>query len=66
MDSNVAETKDKMYQVYLGKELEDSFERYMRDKYPPKTRVQTAIIRRALAEFLRGEGYYDSEPSEQP
>lgn len=64
MSTNEVESKDKMYQVYLGSEVSSAFERYIRDKYPPKTRVQTALIRRALAEFLKREGYYDGAPGD--
>ena len=51
--------RDKLYQVYLGQELEEALKRYTSDKFPPGTRVTTSIIRRSVAEFLEREGYYN-------
>ncbi len=61
MDTKVAENEAKLikYQVFLGIGLQKSLRRYIQDNYPPGTRVQTAIIRKALVEFLKKEGYYD-------
>lgn len=47
------------YQVYLTKGLQDSLCRYISDQFSPEDRVITAIIRRAIAEFLSKRGYYD-------
>ena len=46
------------YQIYLGDELQEPLERYIQDNYAPGTHVKTAIIRKAVMEFLRKEGYY--------
>ena len=65
MDTNKVEEKIKLikYQVYLGEELQQTLERYIRDNYAPGTSVKTAIIRKALIEFLKKEGYYGDNPS---
>lgn len=47
----------KLYKFYLGPELETTFERYIHERFPPQTRVQSALVRRALSEFLLKEGY---------
>ena len=61
MNTNVAETKPKpiKYQVYLGDELQQAFERYSKEKYGAGTSVKTAVFKKALIEFLKKEGYYD-------
>lgn len=48
------------YQVYLGDELQEALEKYIRDNYAPRTQVKTAVIRKAVMEFLKKEGYYSS------
>lgn len=48
------------YQIYLGEELQESLERYMKDNYAPGSRVKTVVFRKALMEFLKKEGYYGS------
>jgi len=60
MDAKVVESKVRLvkYQVYLGEKLQESLRRYMQDTYGSNTRVKTAVFRRAIAEFLRREGYY--------
>lgn len=66
MNSKVVEEKAKLtkYQVYLTKDLQEAFSRYVSDQFLPEDRVVTAIIRRAIAQFLRKEGYYDVTPEE--
>ena len=54
------EPKPIKYQVYLGNKLQVSLERYIQDNYPPRTHVKTAVIRKAVMEFLRKESYYGS------
>jgi len=52
-------TEDKV-QFYLGEKLQEAFERYIQENYPPGTRVRTAVVRMALMEFLKNRGYYGS------
>ena len=60
MGIKVAENKPKLikYQVYLGSKLQEPLERYIQDNYAPGTQMKTAVIRKAVMEFLRKEGYY--------
>ncbi|KKK52922.1 hypothetical protein LCGC14_3100030 [marine sediment metagenome] len=66
MNSKVVEKKTKLtkYQVYLTKDLQEAFIRYIREQYLPEDRVVTAVIRKAIAQFLKKEGYYDNTPQE--
>jgi len=61
MNSKAANKGIKMtkYQVYLTKGLQDGLCRYIKDQFTSEDRVTTAIIRRAIAEFLSKRGYYD-------
>ena len=54
-------SKQTKYQVYLSEELHNAFQRYMQENFPGDSRVTTAIIRKALAQFLQKEGYYGTE-----
>jgi len=60
MGKSEAENKPKpvKYQIYLGEELQESVERYIREKYAPGSRVKTTVFRIALMEFMKKEGYY--------
>ena len=58
MNTKLVKDKTKLFQVYLGGDLLDAFQKYVKDNYPPGTRAQTAIFRRAIMEFLKGAGYY--------
>ncbi len=62
MDTKVAEDKPKpiKYQVFLGETLQRSLERYIQENYPPDTSVKTIVFRKAIAEFLEREGYYEN------
>ena len=64
MNSKVVEEGTKLvkYQVYLTKDLQDAFLRYISEQFLPEDRVVTAVIRRAIAQFLKKEGYYGSAP----
>jgi len=52
--------KPTKYQIYLGEELQESLERYMKENYPPGSRVKTVVFRTALIEFLKNKGYYEA------
>jgi len=52
-------TEDK-YQFYLGEELQESFERYLKENYAPGTRARTAVIRIAIMDLMKKKGYYES------
>ena len=61
MSNNEVEDKPGLikYQIYLGEELQEALEKYIEENYEPGSRLKTAIIRKAVAEFLRKEGYLD-------
>lgn len=46
-----------LIQVYLPPNVQVAMDKYIADKYSPSTRVTTAIVTRAVSEFLEKEGY---------
>jgi len=66
MSKSSAESKPKpiKYQIYLGEELQESVERYIKEKYPSGSRVKTVVFRTALVEFMTKEGYYKLQEKE--
>ena len=65
---SIENTEDKpkpvKHQIYLGGELQEALDRYIKENYAPGSRVVTAIFRRAMMEFLKGKGYYVEEGEE--
>ncbi len=53
------------YQIYLTPELEEAFDKYLAANFTKKDRVLTAVFRRAIADFLEKEGFYE-KPAEVP
>jgi len=47
------------FQIILGEDIEKALRKYIGETYGQDTRVYTAIIRRAVIEFLRREGCYN-------
>ena len=47
--------------VFLPARTKDALFTYIRDEFPPKSRVRTAIVVKALDEFLKREGYLKDE-----
>ncbi len=45
------------FQIILGEDIEKALRKYIEDTFEQDTRVCTAIIRKAVAKFLREEGY---------
>ena len=61
MNTKVIESKPKLYQIYLDKDLQTGLEAYISDNYTPDSRVTSATIRAAVMEFLKKRGYYGSK-----
>jgi len=61
MENSVVDEKTEptRFQIILGEDIEKELQRYIGDKYGQGTRVYTAIIKRAVAEFLKKEGYLE-------
>jgi len=66
MDTKVVDKVPKQvkYQVYLGDELHNAFQRYMQDNFPGDSRVTSALIRKLLVDFLSKEGYLEKAAAE--
>ncbi len=66
MSKDEAENKPKpiKYQIYLGGELQESVERYMKENFPPDSRVKTIVFREALMDLMKKKGYYDVHDEE--
>lgn len=52
-------TRHSRLQVYLPGDLASSFDNYLHDNFPTDERVVSAVMRKALHEFLKREGYID-------
>jgi len=50
-------TEPTRFQIILGEDIEKVLRKYVGETYGQDTRVYTAIIRRAVVEFLKNEGY---------
>ncbi len=61
MEKNAVEEKTEpiRFQIILGEDVEKALQRYIGDNFPHGTRVYTALIRKAVAEFLKKEGYLE-------
>ncbi len=59
MENNAVEEKTEptRFQIILGEDIEKALRRYIEENFEQDTRVYTAIIRKAVAKFLREEGY---------
>jgi len=44
-------------QIYLPDNVQAALDKYIAEKYSPSSRVVSAIVRRAISEFLVKEGY---------
>ena len=47
--------------VFLPARTKDALFTYIRDEFPPKSRVRTAIVVKALDQFLANAGYLKDE-----
>ena len=61
MENSVVDEKTipTRFQIILGEDVEKALQRYIGDNFPQGTRVYTALIRKAVAKFLREEGYLE-------
>lgn len=59
MINKLVKGESKLFQIYLSGGLLAALQKYLRDNYPPGTRAQTALFRRAIMDFLKSVGYYD-------
>ncbi len=59
MENSVVDEKTEptRFQIILGTDIEKALKDYIDRNFEQDTRVYTAIIRKAVAEFLRKEGY---------
>lgn len=56
----VEEFKPTKFQIYLSEEEERAFRRYIENRFPPGAHgPYTIVMREAIAEFLRREGYLE-------
>jgi len=51
-------TEDRL-QIYIPDKLTEALERYLQDKFPAGGRITSVIVREALYEKLKREGYID-------
>jgi len=56
-DAVEEKTEPTRFQIILGEDIEKVLRKYVGETYGQDTRVYTAIIRRAVTEFLKKEGY---------
>ncbi len=49
------------YQVFLGEKLQVAFQQYLADNFTNDSRVRSAIMRKAMTEFLKREGYLNDQ-----
>jgi len=47
--------------VYLPRRSADALHKYMKEEFPPRARVKTAIVVKAINKFLEAEGYLSSD-----
>lgn len=59
MENRVVDEKTEptRFQIILGEDIEKALRKYVGEVYGHDTRVFTAILRRAVTEFLKKEGY---------
>lgn len=48
-------------QIYLPVGVQEALDKYIADKFSPGARVVTALVTRAVTEFLEKEGYLDRQ-----
>ena len=54
-------TRNYKLQVYLPERTREALEHYIREKYPPSSRVVSVIVVMALNEFMEREGYLEKK-----
>ena len=54
VDEKVEPTR---FQIILGEDIEKALRKYIGDTFEQDSRVYTTVFRKAVAEFLRKEGY---------
>ena len=48
-------------QVYLSGDLKEALDKYVAEKFSSDSRMISAIVRRAVTEFLEKEGYLERQ-----
>ena len=51
-------------QVYLPEDVQQALDKYIADEFPPSKRVVTAVVSKAVAEFLEKKGYLGQQGGE--
>lgn len=49
------------YQIYLTPQLQEAFDRYIKEQFGPHEHVASALFRKAMEEFLEKRGYLSTE-----
>lgn len=58
-------TRQYRLQVYLPEEIKTALDRYTAEQFTPTSRVVSAVIRKAVAEFLQRAGYMEGQGGDQ-
>lgn len=67
MGSGNANTEAKFdrLMVYLPRRSADALHKYISEKFSPRARVKTAVVTKAIDDFLIKEGYLEGDGGEE-
>jgi len=57
-------TRQYRLQIYLPEEIKAALDRYTAEKFTPSSRVISAVVRKAVTEFLERAGYMEKQGGE--